>query len=795
VKTLARRLLIDRSKPITVALIVLATIGFYLGSKVSLRLSLTDLLPENHPAVVKFEKLTKVVGGVGYLTVILEAADGKSHLEIVPRLVEALRGRDLVRSVFYHREERFFVDRMLYYLTPDRLRKLEKGIDDQVTQSRRKLFDIGLFEDDPKEEPKAAFDDELTKAAARSAAISAVLDSKDRRHLLLMIKPSFDSTDMEKTLRLIAETEELLKKSLPAQVTYELTERYYTKVVETEMIQSDIFRLGALSLFLIALILLISLRTVRGLVAIFAPVLMGLGFTAGLTYLFIGHINIITGFLMGIVSGLGVDYGIHLLLRLRLERREPSSADPDPVWRTLASSGHAVFTGAMAAAFSFFLLCASDFRAFSEFGFICGVGITAVLGCLLLSFSTWVRWLGLDREVEQKIRPSRFQFPVLSVPKGLAVGSLVSVALMIVGIKVTFEYDFNKMLQHSAKLEALSNLVDDIYGRSAVPSALAVPTKDEALRVEETIKQRHMPALVKTLISGASIVPDDQEEKQRILAKIRKIVAPIKDRWLEKSLGVPASAVRTWLDAKPFTFPDLPSHIQDALRGTTQSGYLIYIYPAVKLGEYRTISQYAGMIKDLEATYPNVLTGSDAVIFSDILDLIWRDGLLILLLIFGSVGFFIWLGSRRMDDTLLSYIPLLLSLPVGLGLMALFGVKFNIFNIAIIPTFVAMGIDVPIHIVHRTHETGSGYKAARDLATSINLALMTAAVGFGVLIFARAGVLRSLGWIALLGTVAIWWVGLFILPAFLEWRSRSGARSVGVAGHEPMSGVRPREQG
>jgi predicted RND superfamily exporter protein len=118
-----------------------------------------------------------------------------------------------------------------------------------------------------------------------------------------------------------------------------------------------------------------------------------------------------------------------------------------------------------------------------------------------------------------------------------------------------------------------------------------------------------------------------------------------------------------------------------------------------------------------------------------------------------------------------------------MGLMTLFGVKFNIFNICIIPTFVAMGIDVPIHIVHRARECGSGFKAARDLATSINLALMTAAVGFGVLIFARAGVLKSLGWIALLGTAAIWWIGLFMLPAFLEKYSPGKGESHGSETH------------
>jgi predicted RND superfamily exporter protein len=310
----------------------------------------------------------------------------------------------------------------------------------------------------------------------------------------------------------------------------------------------------------------------------------------------------------------------------------------------------------------------------------------------------------------------------------------------------------------------------------------------KAIGEKKVIKDEYMPSLVSEMISAASIVPEDQAEKQKVLFQINEKIKPFKDKWIEDALDVPAQVVRDWVKAAPFTFEELPSHIQDALRGTQKGGFLIYLYPAVSLSELVGVKNYANMIRDIEQRFPNVLTGSDAVIFSDILDLISRDGSSILLAIFMSVGFFIWLNVRKVSDSLLSYLPLLIALPVGMGLMVLFKVKFNIFNIAIIPTFVAMGIDVPIHIVHRARECGSGFKAARDLATSINLALMTAGVGFGVLIGARAGVLKSLGWIALLGTIGIWWIGLFMLPAFLEKFSKSDGQNErvdasGIEGH------------
>jgi uncharacterized protein len=790
---LAKSVLIRGSNALTAVLVVLGAIGFYLGSGVELKLSLTDLLPDDHPAVVKFTKLTEVVGGVGFFTIVLSAEDGKSHIEAAPRVIEALLKTPLMKSASFEREKRFFVDRMLYYMTVDQLQDMQGNLSKQIAVARGKVFDLGLWEEEPKEKTKPVFDDKMTKLAKESAGVSPFLTSPDGKHLLIMAKPSFDSTDLAKTKALVAFSENVLKSILPANVRYRFAERYYNKVVETEMIQSDIYVLGSISLLIIGLLIWWYLRSFRATVLIFVPVFIGLGLTMGITALTIGHINIVTGFLIGILSGLGVDYSIHMFLRYRLEQREPSSNDPDIAYRTLSSTGHSVFVGALAASVAFFTLCFSDFRAFSEFGLICGTGILCVFFSLIATFKCLSRFFEkatLSKSVESR---TGIQMPVLPIPKGLTAGVVITVALIALGSQVSFLYDFDRMMKHSKEMEALNTLVDDVYGRSAVPSALSTETKQEALDVEKLIRDKYMPNTVNDLISGASIVPDDQTDKREILDRMQESVGKLKDKWIADALGVPGDAVRRWVSAEPFTFEQIPGHVQDSLRGSANKGFLIYIYPAIKLGTYDNIKIYSAMFKDIEKNFPDILSGSDAVVFSDILDLIKHDGGIILAMIFIAVGLFIWLNVRKFDDTMASYLPLLIALPVGMGLMVLFGVQFNILNITIIPSFVAMGIDVPIHLVHRAREVRSGFKAARDIAPSVNLALATAAVGFGVLIFAKAGVLRSLGWIALLGTAAIWWTGLVVLPAVLEWlwfrRAREASRDTVAATGKPQTEV------
>jgi len=139
---------------------------------------------------------------------------------------------------------------------------------------------------------------------------------------------------------------------------------------------------------------------------------------------------------------------------------------------------------------------------------------------------------------------------------------------------------------------------------------------------------------VSELISGASIVPEDQAEKQVILGRIQTKIGPLKDKWIEKSLDVPGKTVRDWVAAKPFVFDDIPKHVQDSLVGTQKGGFLMYFYPAIPLNDAHNVHLYANMIRDIEHQFPNLLTGSDAVVFSDILNLIAADGTKILIVIF-----------------------------------------------------------------------------------------------------------------------------------------------------------------
>ncbi len=781
-KPIFKKLFVDWSVYWTILFTILAVAGVFASRGIELKLSLSDLLPQDHPTVIKFNKLTEIVGGVGYVEILMHAEDKETHLKIADKIVEKMKTSPLVRSAFYLREEHFFLSRALYYAEMDKLTELDDKVAKDITKAKRKFFDIGLWDDEEKkEEPKKTVDSDFKKFGDRMARLSPYLISEDRKDLLIMVKPSFDSLDMGKSKELVHFTEGVLKENIPANVTYRMSGRYYSKVRDSAVMEEDIFILGLVSNIAMAILLLLYFRSVRAVISIFIPVVLGLGITALLTKIFIGHVNLITGFLVGMLAGVGSDYGIHLLWRIRLEHKEPSSSDPDPLWRTLLTCGWANVVTLVSTALVLFIMCGSSLKVFSEFGFMCGVGLSAILITKMGTFYYTSKLLNLEEIMKKDDYPFKnTELPILKSNRSYYGSFAIIIILTFLAAKVGFEFDFDKMMEHSDEIRQTDKLIDVIYDRSTVPAAFATSSKEDAVEIEKYLKKNYMPAIVQNIVNGGTIIPEGQEEKQVVVERLRKRIKRVSNRQLEEATQIHGATIKEWVDAKPFVWNDLPVYVQEALRGTKQAGYLIYVYPAEHLNTGGAVDRFAKMIKDVEAHFPNIVSGSDAGIFSEILKLIERDGLILLTLIVVFLGVFLYMNLRDLKHTLLTYVSFLISLPAGIGLMAIFGVKFNIFNVALLPVFLAVGVEIPIQLMQRSGEIQSGFKGVRDIAVSLQLSLLTTAVGFGILVFTRAGILKSMGWMSILIIGSGWFVGLFLHPALLEryfrWEERRAAK-------------------
>jgi predicted exporter len=124
---------------------------------------------------------------------------------------------------------------------------------------------------------------------------------------------------------------------------------------------------------------------------------------------------------------------------------------------------------------------------------------------------------------------------------------------------------------------------------------------------------------------------------------------------------------------------------------------------------------------------------------------------------------------RRWDFTLLALVPTALALTWTAGALAISGISLDLFSMFAVMTFVGIGVDYGIHLVHRSAHGVEGERATAvaHLGPVILVAALTTLFGFGTLVTSSYPPLRLLGLVSMVAIVALGAASLFVLPALL----------------------------
>jgi predicted RND superfamily exporter protein len=123
--------------------------------------------------------------------------------------------------------------------------------------------------------------------------------------------------------------------------------------------------------------------------------------------------------------------------------------------------------------------------------------------------------------------------------------------------------------------------------------------------------------------------------------------------------------------------------------------------------------------------------------------------------------------------------------------LAVSGVSLDLFSMFAVMTFVGIGVDYGIHLVHRCAHTAPGERgeAVARLGPVILVAALTTLFGFGTLMTSSYPPLSLLGVVSTVAIVALGTASLFVLPALLL---TPGPEPEGVA-RSAASSAPPRE--
>lgn len=441
--------------------VALGALGLSRGMDLPIRLSLADLLPETRESVLDLQAVSKEVGGVGYLIVLLGPME-KPEARL-PKLAKLLERPD-IRYTFYEREEYSLRDKGLYLMDEADFSEVLDAGKLILNNGKKGLIDLGF--DSEKEQKQ-----NLRKAKARLAKLGTgqkerYFRSKDGKYAMLLAKPVFDSEDLGKSRKLVADVRETLAKELDA--PFQLVGRYVNKVNDTHQIESDIEFTSAISLIGVALALIVGLGTFRGAVLTVLAVSIAMAWTVGLAHLLVGQINILTGFLLAILGGMGVEYGVHLLRRFYQEVGDGHSAD-SALEKAYLITGRSLGSAAITSAAAFLILSFSDFRGFSELGKIAGAGILSIYLVYMLVFPAMAKVI----RSTPRFGAVREAFGFYPFGKKMRWVIPPFILLAIWGVyQSEFEYNFRRMHALSQETQDRDQFVNDMFGRSFTPAAL-----------------------------------------------------------------------------------------------------------------------------------------------------------------------------------------------------------------------------------------------------------------------------------------------------------------------------------
>ncbi|MCH7754946.1 MMPL family transporter, partial [candidate division KSB1 bacterium] len=796
--------------------------------KIKVNTNLSSLIPENYKSVQSLNRIKETVSGIDKLEVLIQSEDFEASLRFARVLIPALlelknpeTNENYIASIEYRNEVEFFEKNQLLFVKMETLNELKDAIDNRVEEEKNKLNP--LFVDD-------LFGDESDDAAAEDVMSledlekeydkhipSEYLATKDGSILMLRCYPYGSATNLERSRRFYNTVQDLIashdiKAYHPTMFT-ELGGEVRNRVEEFDVITSDAkTNLGGGLLLQILLIIIyfrqplrlgdypsmagkifgLIIGFLRQLVAallIALPLLMAIIWTFGLTQIVIGGLNTITVFLFVILFGMGIDFGIHIYSRY-LETRLNGSDVLASLQTAITKTGAGVFTAAVTTSAAFYSLQVTDFKGFSDFGFIAGTGIlSAMLAMLFLlpAFVTLGEKIGLIDAVSVTLKKSsdvsaRQPFKHYRVIFGATLAVIVVVAIFLP--KLGFEYNFRNLRSNLPNLQSVKAKIHDLkmdaegsdLGTPAIILADSHEDLNELLAVLEVIKKNDVE---KPTIAKIESIFDKFPQRQEDKLETRKTVN-------EEALDVVKGEDKRRLERlqvalqveHPFTIEDVPMSVKRKFIGKDGSiGEFVLIYPSVLLRDGKNSIEFAKDLRSL-STMDGISTpsgkvyyaSSGSIIAADTLLLLQHDAKIAILVSTLMIILFIFLDFRSLRNTLIVLFPLLAGFFFLFGIQLIFDIKYNLFNMIVIPVIIGYGVDDSIHIVHRYFEEGSG-SISRVLRTTgwvVFMTTLTTSAGFSGLSLVSHGGLNSMGNLALIGLSIMMLTALFILPSALR---------------------------
>ncbi|WAS94106.1 efflux RND transporter permease subunit [Nannocystis punicea] len=789
--------------------LVLTVVSVYLSSLLRVDSDLRSLLPEDHPVLASIDRIETSFGALGSVNVVIKEGSPEQRHALADAIAERAAESPLVRDVEYRLRSDFFAEHALYYLGDAEMEALDEHFQAWTHYELcRAEPDVCLEAPDP-EAPKAlrTFIRSKQDAALARTSFKDYFERDEISALVLLIHPTQPSSDLDfaeaVSNQIRADVAAVVNEpNTPwagSGIHYSVVGPYTIKAEERETIRGDMLRSGAFGVIGVLVILYLLFRSGRAVLTLLVPLVCGVTWSMAVTQIVLGRLNAITSLISTVVVGMGIDAGIHFLVRVREEQGR--GGDREAIARAFANLIGPLLIASATTLGAFAVMASSAFPAFQEFGLIAGFGVALCLLAMLTVYPAILCLVGVKRVGEPQAarpQPGVLTRVVLARP-GLMLGLVAALTVGAAVMAPRAEFENSTRELQSARTRALYKpevfLISKIFGKDIHAGVLVVSTLDQARAVltqARGVQEKRLAdgtgTVVAELLGAPDLLPDPAIDPARRKETIAAMTSDIPERtWKrleERAAGqgddadeglTPEDARRlqNMLKAEPVTVERLPPAIRDKVY-SPDGRFAVYAYPnfdaadiSMGLKFMEETAKYTEGVEGLQSD--DALFVGETTVYALMYQLMQSEAPTVLAMALVLIAVIVVAQIRSLSRTLWTLAPLLLGMLWLVGLMAAAGVRFTLFNIPILPAILGIGVDNGVYLTdrirHLRDEAGGIAHALGETGAAIGAATATTAMGFGAFCIADSGGLRGIGVLAVFGIGIAAITAILVLPS------------------------------
>ena len=792
------------------AALLLAVVGAYGAIHVRVDARVERLLPAGTPSARAVRELQKRTSVEGPLYLLVTSSSPELNRQLARRLREAVERWPETLWAIDRRDPTYFQEHALLFAATDRLETLTDDVEGLIDWEECEAIPYCInFVDRPEEPTRedivALFEDvatvetlasllgvtteelflEPSNAGRADDALRGELCNPDGTVCAVQAVLDKPATDVGFSVAILERSQELMDRLRPAKAPPDLrmvvAGRFRGLPMSQSIVKQDLKRAAALGFVLVATALLTMFRGPRAFVVLLAPITLSVLWTLGLVGYFRPDLNLISASVLALLLGLGVDFGVHVLMRYGASRKEGS-----PPRAALQSTMQALLgpmtVAAATTGAAFAALAAARFRGFAEMGPLGALGVSLAFLAFLLLFPPLI--LGLhqispERRSPLRVAPRRPR-PRRVVPAPVVAlgGIALAVGLGWIGAQdLEFEHDFRRL--RPAVISAGVSYRDALHGTSRTPVFLIADNPEELEAVAAQLREHEGgadPEASFLVVTPHSFTPPDQVDRLALIERLRETANRAKKRATPRD-AQRITEVEQYLEVRQ---PVSPSELPQWVRGTFAErdgtfGRIGIWYAGGSPSDAYAMERLAKDIEALREHHPGVRFASTAALLGEVVPGLKRDAPLIIGLALVALLFITFVAARSWRRTLLVAATLAIATGVCVGLLALFGLKIDLYNMLVFPLAFGIGVDGAIYVVWRYRRHDPDDSRPSTTARAVLGSTLTDAAAFSALGVAVYPGLVSVASVALVTLGSTLFANLVWLPAALQWRSKVGS--------------------